>query len=189
MTDIHKRPKRAKEKLFEAYITLLQLKDSQSITIQQLTRTARVNRVTFYKHFKNSNNFHEQFLQHYIENLYQYMKPLNYKPYEKGFEYTALVDLLEYILAHKNHYHLLFTSENIPDFNKSLLSYFRQKITKHTEELAKFHFPGIDVHQEIVSWYGVSALFGTIIMWAHSNFKYSPVQLAQSIMHLTPSEQ
>lgn len=117
------------------------------------------------------------------------MKPLNYKAYEKGFEYEQLVLLLEHIAQHQSTYTTLLASENIPEFNKRLLTYFQVQLTKHTEELAKFDFPGIHVDQEIVAWYGVSALFGTIILWVQSGFKYAPKQLAQSIIKLTPNHE
>jgi AcrR family transcriptional regulator len=186
MTKIDVRLARTKQKLFDAYVELLQKEHSESITIQALTSKASVNRVTFYKHFSNSANFHEQFIHHYILELYHFMKPLNYKTYEKGFEYDSLIQLLQHISDKKDLYKILFTSENITDFNKQLLAYFQSRITKHTEELAKFDFPGINVDQEIVSWYGVSALFGTIILWVQSNFKYSPKELADAIVKLTP---
>ncbi|MER2125496.1 TetR-like C-terminal domain-containing protein [Solibacillus sp.] len=47
----------------------------------------------------------------------------------------------------------------------------------------------LQVDQTIVAWYGVSALFGTIIMWAQSDFNYSPEQLANAIVRLAPQEE
>ena len=186
MTKIDVRLARTKQKLFGAYVELLKKEHCESITIQALTSKASINRVTFYKHFRNSANFHEQFILHYVIELYNFLKPLNYKTYEKGFEHDALLQLLHHIYVKKDLYKVLLTSENIPDFNKHLLAYFQSRITKHTEELAKFDFPGINVAQEIVSWYGVSALFGTIILWAQSNFKYTPQELADAMVKLTP---
>ena len=189
MHKISTRSMQTKHTFYKAYITLLEHFKSESITIKQLSQTAQLNRVTFYKHFTNIEQFRQQCLDFYIETLYTFMKPLNYKTYEKGFEYDALVQLLTHILNDKKTYKILLTSEYIPEFNKGLLAFFQEKIKKHTEEMAKFDFPGTNVQLEIVTWYGVSALFGTIIMWAHSNFKYSPKQLAQSIIKLTPHHQ
>jgi len=56
------------------------------------------------------------------------------------------------------------TSPNITDFNKKLLAHFQQRIAKHKTEHALFDFPGTGVGQFFVAWYGVSALFGTIII-------------------------
>jgi len=42
-------------------------------------------------------DFHDQFVTHYILELYEVMSPFNYKPYSKGFEYNVLLQLLEHI--------------------------------------------------------------------------------------------
>ena len=51
-------------------------------------------------------------------------------------------------------------------------------------EQAMFDFPGTGVDKDIVAWYGVSALFGTVFMWVRSNFPYAPEELARAITKL-----
>lgn len=187
MTTIDLRIMKTREKLFNAYLLLIKKKPTEDITIQELTMSANVNRVTFYKHFQNLTNFQDALIEHHILALYAFLKPLNHQPYSQGFEYEALVELLTYIKEHADVYKVLFTSPNLPHFNRELLAYFNKKIIKHTNELAKFDFPGTGVEQDIVAWYGVSALFGTTIMWLQSDFPYSPEQIAQAIIKLTPN--
>ena len=177
---------KTKQKLFDAYLSMLEQQAPEKMTIQTLTTTANINRVTFYKHYQNVAQFHEEFIAHYILELYEFMKPLNYKTYTKGFEYEALLQLLKHIQTNRKTYRILLASPNISDFNKALLAHFQERIEKHTTELAKFDFPGTGVNQTIVAWYGVSALFGTVIMWAQSDFKYSPEQLANAMVRLAP---
>jgi len=182
-----KRVVKTRAKLFHAYLQLLKTTDPKDITILQLTTLASVNRVTFYKHFQHLANFHEQFILHYIEELYYFMKPLNYKPYEKGFEREALIELFTHIQNQQDIYRVLFTLETSQPFIQHMLHFFQQKIKKHTEELASFDFPGTGVHYEIVAWYGISALLGTIHMWIQSDFSYSPTMLATSFVKLSPN--
>lgn len=178
---------KTREKLYEAYLKLLTKKTPDTITILELTSLANINRVTFYKQFRNLANFQYMFIEHYILSIYEFMKPLNYKPYSQGFEYEALVQLLTYIKDNADVYKVLLTSPNAHDFNRQLFSFFQKKITKHTDELAYFDFPGTGVNQEIVAWYGVSALFGTMMMWVQADFPYSPEQLAKSFVKLSPN--
>ena len=180
---------KTKQKLFDAYLQLIAKKPADAITIQELTLLAGVNRVTFYKHFQHLANFQHHFIEHYIVALYDFMKPLNYKPYTQGFEYEALVQLLSYIRDNASIYKVLLTSEFIPQFNRDLLLFFQQKVTQHTEEQAMFDFPGTGVDKTIVAWYGVSALFGTVLMWVRSNFPYSPEELARAITKLNTQAQ
>lgn len=175
---------KTKEKLFNAYLQLIAKKPADSITIQELTTLAGINRVTFYKHFQHLANFQNQFIEHYIVALYNFMKPLNYQPYTQGFEYEALVQLLNYIQDNQQTYKVLLTSEFIPQFNRDLLLFFQQKVTQHTEEQAMFDFPGTGVDKDIVAWYGVSALFGTVLMWVRQDFPYAPMELARAITKL-----
>lgn len=184
MKTLDVRALKTKEKLFDAYLQLIAKKPADAITIQELTTLAGINRVTFYKHFQHLANFQSQFIEHHIMALYDFMKPLNYEPYSQGFEYEALVQLLSYIRDNKLTYKVLLTSEYIPQFNRDLLLFFQQKVTQHTEEQAMFDFPGTGVDKDIVAWYGVSALFGTVFMWVRSNFPYAPEELARAITKL-----
>jgi|GEM_PF-6546226 len=186
MQEKDKRVARTKQKLYAAYLQLLTRKVPEDISIQMLTLEASVNRVTFYKHFQNIASFHQSFIQHYLEELYSFMKPLNYKEYSKGFEYDALLQLLSHIKINAETYRVLLASPYMKEFNQQLLFFFQKKIMTHTTELARFEFPGTGVAQEIVAWYGVSALCGCIIMWARANFSYAPEQLARSIVELSP---
>lgn len=178
---------KSKEKLFTAYLQLLKTTSREKITITALTEMAGINRVTFYKQYQHNGQFHEAFLMNHIEKLYRFMEPLNYKTYEKGFEVEALVELFQHIKEERTVYKVLFTSANMQDFYPSLLAYFQQKMKKHTSEMAKFDFPGTGVNHEIVAWYGMSALFGTIQLWAQSDFSYTPEYLAKSFSRLAPS--
>lgn len=182
-----KRAVKTQAKLFEAYLQLLKTTPPHDMTIIQLTTLANINRVTFYKHFKHMANFHEQFTKHYIEELYHFMKPLNYKTYEKGFELPALIELFTHIEQQQDTYKILFTSPHMQQFNQQIHDFFMLKIKKHTEELAKFDFPGTGVQQEIVAWYGMSALLGTIYKWIQADFPYSPTMLATSFVKLSPN--
>lgn len=180
------RSTKTRQQLFTTYVKMLQHMPHDAITVQMLTSEAGINRVTFYKHFHQLVQFQEELTLHYILELYEFMKPLNHRAYEKGFEYEALVKLLTHIKVNREIYHTLFTSPNSPYFSKQLLTFFQARLMKHTEELAKFDFPGTGVDPVIVAWYGTSALFGTIIMWAQSDFHYSPEMLAKSCIQLAP---
>ncbi|WP_107943215.1 TetR/AcrR family transcriptional regulator [Metasolibacillus fluoroglycofenilyticus] len=181
------RIQKTRQKLFDAYIDILKTTDSNDVTVQILAGKAQINRVTFYKHYQNFANFHSQFIEHHILTIYEFMRPLNYQPYTRGFEQQALSDLFSFIQEHGTTYTVLFTSPHIPEFNQALLSFFQQKLTQHTDELSRFDFPGVGVNRLVVAWYGVSALLGTIIMWVQSGYPFSPQQLANMFCKLAPN--
>ncbi|MEK4699286.1 hypothetical protein MKX47_06780 [Solibacillus sp. FSL R7-0668] len=76
---------------------MLEQQKLEQLTIQALSAQAKINRVTFYKYFQNLADFHDQFVTHYILELYEVMSPFHYKPYSIGFEYGVLLQLLEHI--------------------------------------------------------------------------------------------
>ena len=174
-------------KLFHAYISLLAEHEPQTITIQQLTAYANVHRVTFYKHFQHIEHFYDTLMDYYVHELYTFMKPLNYKRYEQGFEREPLIALFSHIQEHAHIYNVLFLQTTQKPFYTYMQAFFQQKIQQHTEELASFDFPGTTVHPEIVAWYGMSALIGTIQMLIHSGFVYTPEKLAHAYVALSPS--
>ena len=180
-----KRIMKTQEKLFQAYIQVLQSEDPNDITIQRLTKLAQVNRMTFYNRYQHLANFHEQFMQHYVEQLYSYLKNVNYEAFKEGDELHKLVQLFKHIHKHQDIYRILFTAPTSMPFSQYMIKYFQQKADMKTADIASFSFPGTDVDKEIVVWYGMSALIGTIHMWIQSNFVYSPEVLATSYAKLS----
>ena len=105
---------RTKKMLHDAFIGLLQEKPFYKITVNTLTMKAGINRVTFYLHFQNMEDFIERFLGQYISGLFialreNYDATLTMNEREKKmFEH-----FLSYIQENKTVYQLLFVKKSL----------------------------------------------------------------------------
>ncbi len=63
------RVKRTQKYLKMAFISLLQEKAFHKVSVQALTQRAEINRVTFYLHYQDMDDFVEQFVQGLLEEI------------------------------------------------------------------------------------------------------------------------
>ena len=93
--EVQKRQTQTKEILKTALIQLLQEKDFEAITVSDISRTAGVNRGTFYLHYVDKfdmmNQLEEEILHHILTILHQY--PIT----QKQEAYPAVVQIFEYL--------------------------------------------------------------------------------------------
>lgn len=177
---------RTRQTIRDAFIDLLEHKRYNQITISELTKAAGINRVTFYLHYKDLDDFIMQLVDTLIEELFQFMEPLSDKPYEPGFELEALTRLLEYIAEHERIYRMMFVSKGVPYFTPRMMGFLRNIMLTHPRNEHGTHFPGVEIETDIASWYGTSALIGTISLWLGEDMPYSPSYLAEQIVKLNP---
>lgn len=177
---------RTRQMIRDAFIDLLEHKSYNKITISELTKKANVNRVTFYLHYMDMDDFLSQLVDELIDDIFEFMKPLYDKPYEPGFELETLTNLLEYIANNEKIYYTMFVSKGIPYFTPRMMTFLRNIMLTHPRNEQGAHFPGIDIEMDIASWYGTSALIGTISMWIGSGMPYSPRYLAEQFVKLNP---
>jgi len=177
---------RTRQMIRDAFIDLLEHKSYDKITISELTKQANINRVTFYSHYTDLDDFLSQFVDELIDNIFECMKPLYKQPYKPGFELETLTHLLEYIADNEKIYHMMFVSKGIPYFTPRMIDFLRNLMLTHPRNENGYHFPGVEIETDIASWYGTSALIGTISMWIGDGMPYPPRYLAEQIVKLNP---
>ncbi|GAA0136225.1 TetR/AcrR family transcriptional regulator [Paenibacillus sp. YSY-4.3] len=185
-TDHDLRVHRTRKYLKEAYIALLQEQEFYKITVHALTKRAEINRVTFYLHYQDMDDFVEQFLQELLDEIEAILRTKYDAPYEPGYELATLVTLLEYIAANAHIYKTLIVSKSIPYFTQHLMELMRKLILGRAPNTDHQAFPAMDIPKDIAAWYGTSAMVGTIALWLGEDMPYSPHYLAKQIVKLNP---
>ena len=99
--EVQKRQTQTKESLKIALIQLLQTKDFEAITVSDISRTAGVNRGTFYLHYVDKFDMMNQLEE---EILHQY--PIT----QKQEAYPAVVQIFEYLKEEFEFIHAIATS-------------------------------------------------------------------------------
>lgn len=186
--EIDLRVLRTKRLLHDAFVQLLQDKPFYKISVNALTATAQINRVTFYLHYKDMDDFIEQFVQEWIEET----ETIFLRKYDVSFdskqELQIIQALLEHISNHATVYKMLLVTKRIPFFTPRLMERVRVLMHRRSEEKLEpnTQFNKMEIPDDIAAWYGTSAMFGTIAMWLSEDMRYSPQYLAQQIVKLNP---
>jgi len=177
---------RTKLAIREAFLRLLQEKRLNKITISALTKEAQVNRVTFYLHYADINDFLDKLVDELIQELYDFLLPLYGKPYKRGYELEAMTNLVQYIADHHHVYRPMLVTNDVPTFTPKLMDFFRELMHNHSKDAQARAVPNLEIKSEIEIWYGLSALIGTISYWLAEDMPYSPEYLAAKIVELNP---
>mgnify|MGYP001207964465 CR=1 FL=1 len=180
------RIQRTRQLLHDAFVLLLQEKPFYKISVNNLTMRAGINRVTFYLHYRNIDEFIERFLEEYVRKIYEVL----FRYYDQALpreerEKRIFEHLLTYIQKNKTVYQLLFVQKALPQFDKRVIQSLKSPtvdlIHEYRQSVTDFEMP-----RDVASWYAISAMIGTITFWLEQDLPYSPKYLADKIVRLNP---
>lgn len=183
------RIQRTRKLIRTAFIELLEEKEFHKITVHEITKRAGINRVTFYLHYKDSNDLVDSLLNGFIADIEKIMSDKFDKAYKPGDELSSLTLLLEHIAENARIYKALLVTKHIPFFTPKLMDLLFALIANNSEKQAiqkAEDYLGMDTPSDIAAWYGTSAMVGTISMWLGNDMPYTPEFLAQQIIQLNP---
>ncbi|MCB5236936.1 TetR/AcrR family transcriptional regulator [Niallia circulans] len=179
------RIRRTRRFIREAFISLLEEKDFNKISIHELTKRADINRVTFYLHYKDINDMVESIFDELLSDIESILSNQG----NNVDELKSLVLLLEHIADNAHLYKLLLVSKNIQFFTPRLMELLHRLILNNTEEITvkkAESVPAMNIPRDIAAWYGTSAIVGTISLWLGNDMPYSPKFLAEQMVMLNP---
>lgn len=116
MEKIDARVLKTKKKLFIAFLELLNEKNYDDITINEICERAEIRRATFYKHFKDKIAFAEAMTAHLISRYDEHMKSKNlHLDYSVEYHVEYLRNLVEFLVARIDMIRLLGKSNMYPN--------------------------------------------------------------------------
>ncbi|MFJ7736197.1 TetR/AcrR family transcriptional regulator [Lysinibacillus sp. NPDC097287] len=183
------RIQRTRKLIRNAFIELLEEKEFHKITVHAITQRAGINRVTFYLHYKDSNDLVDSLLNEFLADIEKILSDKFDKTYKPGDELLSLTLLLEHIAENARIYKALLVTKHIPFFTPKLMDLLYALIVNNSEKQAiqsAEDYLGTGTPSDIAAWYGTSAMIGTISMWLGNDMPYTPEFLAQQIIQLNP---
>lgn len=183
------RVRRTRKLIRNSFVDLLEKKEFNKISINEITKKAEINRVTFYLHYKDINDLVDSMLHELIAELEKILLDKLDEAYKPGDELTSLILLLEHITENSRIYKVLLVSKHIPFFTPRLMDLLSALIINNTEKKSikdPEDFLDVNVPSDIAAWYGTSAMIGTISMWLGNDMPYTPKFLAEKIVELNP---
>ncbi|MDE5053288.1 TetR/AcrR family transcriptional regulator [Niallia taxi] len=186
MEKVDRRITKTKKAILHAYLSLLQTKGADSISVSDITKRADINRATFYAHYKDKYELLEQSIKEVIDDLekaiemqHEDQETFSLKTLEKIFE-----GILTNIFKHEKFYTVMLGKNGPTIFSEKLQEIFYEKTVKG---LMTVHPEGeIDllVSKPIYLSYVTSAQFGVTKYWIKNNYMESPIFMAKQLLML-----
>ena len=174
------RAKRTRKMLIDAFSSLVQNKNAETITVKELVEKAGLSRATFYLHFEDMPSFLKELTSDTIHELVQYA--VNQEAAgvtDRGF-YKRFFD---YILDNQKLFRGMLGVHGYPLFRQSFIEAgvqgYEQQLSPYRETFEK------DVALDMLTHYIASAHAGIVVHWLNQGCKYSSQYMARQIQYLT----
>lgn len=177
---------RTRQLLRDAVIELLEEMDIEKISVNRIAERAKINRVTFYLHYRDLPDMLEKMADEMVEDILQVVNnDDNHHESVEEENLRILESLLKHIAENAKFYKVILTSKRSPIFTDRLFNLMAEIISAHQEKKEGVaEHSKMPIQKDIAVWYGSAALIGTVISWLRDDMPYTPVYLARQISML-----
>ena len=173
--------KKTKQLIQQSFIKILERKSFDSITIGEITKTAQINRGTFYLHFQDKFDLLDQIEQQIFAELGNHLDKLqsSYSPphsFEKQQEQLASV-LFDFIGIHAPVLRIFLSNHGRAGFHIRFRNAFSEKVRANLEKNEGFQ-AGLTVPIEYFLSFITSAFLGLIEQWIQNQLDKTPQEMA-----------
>jgi len=179
-----RRTARTRKWLRQALLTLIQKKQIELITIQEITDEADMARVTFYRHYKDKNELLLDCLDNLYGELIEVMHiPSQMAPNEVGsVVYENLKLWYSHIAANREVFKIIFNSSATALARRRMRELVIQQAILAMQSSGAM--PMITIPYDIVLNYIAETQIGLIAWWLETDSSYSPDMLAEMATRL-----
>ena len=174
--------RKTKKLIQQSFIKILEKKPFESITIGEITKTAKINRGTFYLHFEDKYDLLEQMEQQLISDLGAHLDKLqsSYSPhhtFEKQQENLAST-LFCFIGMHSPILKIFFSDHGRAGFHIRFRDAFSEKVRINLEKIEGFG-DKLNVPIEYFLSFITSAFLGLIEQWVQNDLDKTPSEMTK----------
>lgn len=172
---------KTKQALHRALLLLLKTKTLESISISALCREAKVNRGTFYLHYKDIAELFYEHLHHLLQDLEDsFYEPYRQDPHLKTNKLNpSTIRIFHHVKTYQSFYEIVF------DKNSSLSYYYSlfDKIKSLIQDSTNFsQTSSLDI--ALLLSYQTNAIMGLLIEWSENGFANSPEYMSEQLSTL-----
>jgi AcrR family transcriptional regulator len=184
-TSLDPRVRRTRRLLQEAVLSLAEERDVASITIQDITRRAEVNRATFYLHYRDKDDLVAQALDALFDEFTAEGRAFvdAHGRLAPDVVPPPLVDLFRHVGERPNLYRRLLGSTGASAFAARLRVFEEQQFLRVWREMGLMAAPG-SPPAELRARFAIAALQGTVSWWLERGRQESPETMAAWLWHL-----
>ena len=168
------RVRRTRMQLVEAMVLLSIEKGFSSVTVQDISARAMVNRATFYRYYQDKYDLLDQYLEE------QYTMQLAYDDAEAQGNISdkppeGLVRVWKHIQGHAAFFRVMLGPKGDPTFTQKIRASIEKRVRSSLPDLAKAN---VSLPLDLCLSYISSASIGLLIWWLEHDMPYSPAQMA-----------
>jgi AcrR family transcriptional regulator len=168
-----------------AFITHLEEKGFEAMTVRDLTETAMINRATFYKHYKDKYDLLDKLMEEMLEGLKEaapnHLRELVPDDSEPA---KVFVRLFQFIEAHHDFFRVMLGKKGLPIFQHQILDMLRKYFNERFETMHPSP-ANMKVTKDVLIAYLSSAHLGVIMDWLEKGRPYSKEYMAKQLSLLT----
>ncbi|WNS40679.1 TetR/AcrR family transcriptional regulator C-terminal domain-containing protein [Paenibacillus sp. MMS20-IR301] len=174
---------RTRQMLREAVIDMMEEMSIEKITVNKIAERAKINRVTFYLHYRDIPDMLEKMADDMAEEVMQVVSSYTDNPdASENEKWPMLERLLGHIAGNAKFYKVVLTSRRSTIFSDRLFRLMAGIISDRVDKgRADSVTSNTVVQRDIAVWYGSAALIGTIIAWLREDMPYTPQYMAKQI--------
>jgi len=179
----NRRIRKSRKELKDALIELMETKDFKKITITDIVTFADLNRGTFYKHYQTKEELLNELMDDVMEDLITSFKEpyLHTDTFIIGELTTSTIRIFEHVATYAKFYTIIVNSNVLPGFQNKLCAILKQLVQQHLEAISNHNK---NINPDLFASYNAYALFGLIIEWVQSGFKYTSTHMAEQLIEI-----
>ncbi len=174
-----RRVRRTRNALAQALLALMQERDFESITIQDITDRADLNRATFYLHYGSKEELLTDSLEAMFDDLVQrFENTTAVTPIWQ--DTTAVLAVFQHVADHAALYKVLLSDRGQSHVIYRIIDYIadfgQQRVARHLPPGLRLGLP-----VQIVSHHAAGSLFAVVSWWVQNNLPYSAEFMATAV--------
>ncbi|HRE48669.1 MAG TPA: TetR/AcrR family transcriptional regulator [Aggregatilineales bacterium] len=184
---VDRRIQRTRQMLRDALIDLIKGQDYATITVQDITERANVNRSTFYLHYKDKDELLYKSMIEVYGDLVRDFPRMPKNPI-LGVDFDALADPsdFQHVAQHADFYRVILSEKGVASFvvqvRRYLATVFEQLFIRDIVSEDEQITPRMPM--EFIAHFIAGAEIGVISWWLESGMKYSPEVMAKWMLYL-----
>ncbi len=171
---------RTRKQLSEAILALILERSYESITIQDITERADLNRATFYLHYGSKEDLLVDSLETHFDALVQLLESEAHgqPPWDNPLHMQRV---FEYVAENQVLFRTLLSQQGLGYVTSSVIRYIA---VYNERQMAQAQVTTDPLPASMISWHVAGSLFALISWWLENEMPYSPAFMARSLFQL-----
>lgn len=180
---------KTREAILEALLSLCESKGFGRTSVGDIVEHARINRATFYKHYRDKFDLVEKVFEATLEQIVEISSFAKTTEGSLSFHVAfseppyPLIRIFEYFAANRRLYRAILSSDQGTFFHRRLCVHFTELLNDHWKEWQEFQQRDLQPNEqpipnEIAREMSSFLLFDTITWWLESDMSYTAKEMA-----------